>query len=250
MKQTSPASLEQCALQTGPIHRIDPALKLLMMLVFECCVISCPPEQIRLLPAYLAALLIIGAFARISPGLFFRRLAVALPFAFFTGIWGCFYDHSPAALMGLHITRGSLAFLSIMLRTALCVGCVLIYAGTTRISMMAAGMRRLHIPQEIVSIFELMWRYLSVLTDEAKNVRTAWLLRNGSAGGVSLKYFGSLLGGILVRSIDRAQQIHTAMICRGYPSASRNASRTQIRPAEYIGAAIFSASCILYRVLA
>ncbi|MBQ9241916.1 MAG: cobalt ECF transporter T component CbiQ [Proteobacteria bacterium] len=250
MKQPAPASLEQCALQNGPIHRIDPALKLLMMLAFECCVISCAPEQICLLPVYLVALLIIGTIARISPGLFFRRLALALPFAFFTGIWGCFYDHYPATLMGFTITRGELSFLSILLRTALCVGCVLIYAGTTRISMMAAGMRRLHIPQEIVSIFELMWRYLSVLTDEARNVRTAWMLRNGSANGISLKYFGSLLGGILVRSIDRAQQIHTAMICRGYPAASRAASPSKIRPAECIGAAAFTASCILYRVLA
>ncbi|MBQ4361076.1 MAG: cobalt ECF transporter T component CbiQ [Proteobacteria bacterium] len=249
MTLLSSASLEQCARQDGPIHRLDPALKIILLLIFECCVISCTPEKITLLPAYLAALFVPGCLAKISAGLFFRRLAVALPFAFFTGIWGCLYDRMPVSLCGIDITHGFLAFLSIMFRTALCVGCVLIFAGTTRISKMAEGMRRLHVPQEIVSIFELMWRYLSVIVDEAQNVWTAWKLRNGQSKGVSVKYLGSFLGGIFIRSVDRAQQIHAAMTCRGYPAARQN-RHTKPSSAEYAGTFCFAAACIAYRILA
>jgi cobalt/nickel transport system permease protein len=223
-------SLESCAQSRGPLQAFHPALKIVMTLGFVLCVMSCNrQETVRLLPFILVLCLFLGMSA-IPMSLYFRRLCVALPFAVFAGVWGCFWDFELFCIWGMNITGGVLSLISIFLRTLLCVGAILVLMGTTSLRDLAKGMRQLKMPAEMVQIFELMCRYLGILIDEVKRLKMAWELRGGSRRGVMISRFGSFAGGLLIRSFQRASSVYHAMLCRGYEAGVTQGSRW---PAKY-----------------
>ena len=61
-----------------------------------------------------------------------------------------------------------------------------------------------------------LYRYLFVLVDEASRLVRARSLRAVGNEGGGLKIFGSLVGHLLLRTLDRAQRIYLAMCCRGF----------------------------------
>ena len=223
-------SLESCAQSRGPLQAFHPALKIVMTLGFVLCVMSCNrQETVRLLPFILVLCLFLGMSA-IPMSLYFRRLCVALPFAVFAGVWGCFWDFELFCIWGVYVTGGVFSLISIFLRTLLCVGAILVLMGTTSLRDLALGMRQLKMPAEMVQIFELMCRYLGILIDEVKRLKMAWELRGGSRRGVMIFRFGSFAGGLLIRSFQRASSVYHAMLCRGYEAGVTQGSRW---PAKY-----------------
>lgn len=241
-------SLEASAQRPGWIHDFHPGLKILMVLSFTICVTSCGPDKILYLPPFILGLILIHFMAKIPLGLFWRRLLIALPFGLFAGIWGCFIDLTPVSIGHIHTTGGILSLVSILLRTCLSVGILLILVGTTPIQEIGKGLRQLHCPREITLVFELICRYLGVLIDEANALKTAYQLRGGSKRGIALKHFGSLAGGLLIRSFHRASQIYHAMICRGYPSEHHNHQRLPFLY-EWLFAFVFIITCIFFRFI-
>ena len=208
-------SLESCAQQSGILQRFHPALKIVATWVFILCVMSCARDQILLLLPYIVALCFGLGISKIPVNLFLRRLMIGLPFAGFAGIWGCFWDLAPVHVMGITMTGGVLSLCSILLRTILSVGAVLILVGTTPLRALSDGMRQLKIPSEMAQIFELMCRYLGILWDEAKAMHAAWRLRGGSHKGIGISHFGSFMGNLITRSFKRATRMFHAMQCRG-----------------------------------
>lgn len=76
---------------------------------------------------------------------------------------------------------------------------------------------RLHLPATLVDIAVLTYRYLFLLAEEAERIRQAQANRLGHrTGWTSVKSFGTLIGMIVVRSYDRAERVHEAMLLRGY----------------------------------
>ena len=66
-----------------------------------------------------------------------------------------------------------------------------------------------------------MYRYLYVLLEEFIRTVRAHSLRSFQGGGIGFKVWGSLLGQLLLRTIDRAQRIYQAMLCRGFDGEIR-----------------------------
>lgn len=238
-------SLEQCAAKSGLLQNIHPCAKFLATLCFALCTASSRDPRTLLL--FLPVLGIIHIIARIPLALFLRRIAIALPFALFTGIWGCFFDHTVViTIANFPITGGFWMLISILLRTWLGVGIVLMLVGTTPIRTIAIAMRVMHCPTEIALLFELICRYLGTLIDEVKRIRTAYQLRGGNANSTLIQHFGSLAGSLLLHSFDRAQRIYHAMICRGYPNMPQH-TLPSITFGEIFGTILFCAFCICLR---
>lgn len=75
---------------------------------------------------------------------------------------------------------------------------------------------RLRLPSTLVEIGALMYRYLFVLGEEAERIRQAQVSRLGDRNWrTNVKSFGTLMGMIVVRSLDRAERVHEAMALRG-----------------------------------
>jgi len=89
---------------------------------------------------------------------------------------------------------------------------------TTPISTLGHAMGQLYFPDKLTHLFLFTYRYIHVIFQEYKRLTNAMRIR-GFIPGTNLHTYRSyayLVGMLLVRSYDRAERIHKAMLCRGF----------------------------------
>jgi cobalt/nickel transport system permease protein len=166
----------------------------------------------------------------------FKRFMVALPFCLFAGISNMIFDGN------------IVSFFTIILRTYLCVMAVLLLVSVTPFSEIANSMRRLRVPGIFVTIFEMTYRYISVLLEEAYSMYIAYSLRSINRKGIRMRDMGSFAGQLLLRSFDRAERVYSAMKCRGYALHAMPQSRQPVILRDlvfFISVCIF---CIIFHI--
>ena len=76
----------------------------------------------------------------------------------------------------------------------------------------------------IVALFLLTYRYVYVLIEELANMITAYKLRAPEHKGIHVSAWGSFLGQLLLRSMDRAEELYNSMELRGFKGDFKYAS--------------------------
>ena len=77
----------------------------------------------------------------------------------------------------------------------------------------------MHVPGMLVMLFEMIYRYMGTLADEAATMVMAYRMRGNGKQWPDLRHFGPFVGQLLLRSADRAERVYHAMQCRGYGNA-------------------------------
>lgn len=243
-------SLEQLSGKDTCIHRLHPAAKLLVTAVYLLCVASLGRYSFAAMAPYAFYPCIVLALAELPFGMVARRTLIALPFCLFAGVSNLIFDRGVAFwLGGIPVTGGALSVATILLRALLCVAAVLILVGVTPLAALTGELRRLHVPTLFVSLFEMIYRYIGTLLEEAADMRTAYLLRRGARQGISLTDAGILIGQLLLRSVDRAGRIYSAMKCRGYPGVSAQRAQRPFTGADWLFLLVCCAPMLVLRLL-
>jgi len=211
------------------IHRIHPCAKLLTTVIFLTVVASFSKYEVSgLFPMFFYPILLI-ILGELPLGPILNRVALALPFVLFIGIFNPLLDQIPVLQIGpLFISGGWLSFFSILLRFLLAVTAALILVATTGIDAIGMALLQLQVPRVFVVQLLFMYRYLYVLLEEFIRTMRAYSLRNFQGEGIRPRVWGSLLGQLLLRTIDRAQRIYGAMLCRGFDGEIRLLGRKKI----------------------
>lgn len=92
------------------------------------------------------------------------------------------------------------------------------FVASTPVNTAGHAMGNLGVPDKLVHLFFFTYRYIHVIFDEYKRLKTAMLIR-GFTPGTNLHTYRSyayLVGMLLVKSSDRAGRVHDAMLCRGF----------------------------------
>ena len=79
-----------------------------------------------------------------------------------------------------------------------------------------SALKSVHVPQVLLNVIYLIYRYLTLLLEEASRVFTAYRLRAPGQRGLHFSVWGSLVGSMLLRSMDRAETVYQSMELRGY----------------------------------
>ncbi len=212
--------LDEYANLDSPIHRWEVRHKLvgLLVLVFALSFV----QDLRLLPVMF--LLTAGLFVvsklpltyllnRLKlPGYFLLALAVLLPFVSGQTV---LLSLGPITLR----QEGVLAVVVIASRFVCIITVTLVLFGTAPFLESIKGLRALGIPTIIADMMLLTYRYLFEMTDHFNTMRTAIRLRGFKATDLSrrnLTVLAALVGSLLVRSYEQAEQVYKAMILRGY----------------------------------
>lgn len=214
--------LDTLAAQDTAIHRLDPRIKLVTTLVFVVCVVSFDKHEISaLLPFFLFPAVLLG-LGQLPPGFLAKKLLLVSPFAIMVGIFNPLLDQHVLIHLGpLGISGGWLSFLSILLRFTLTVSAVLILIATTGFNAVCMALEKLGAPKIFAVQLLVLYRYLFVLVEEGLRMNRARALRSFQGRGLGLKAFASFIGQLLLRTLDRAQRIHLAMLCRGFDGEIR-----------------------------
>lgn len=117
---------------------------------------------------------------------------------------------------GVEITYGMLFMFTLMLKGMFCVIAGYILTVTVGIGQICYTLRIVHVPEEIVTVILLMHRYLMVMIKEVDKMQQAYRLRSRSQKGLQFRAWGSFVGLLLLKSMDRAQEVYESMKLRGF----------------------------------
>ena len=236
-------ALEQLSGGNTYIHRLHPMVKLLTATVFIVTVVSFDRYAFGGLIPYIFYPVLLMAFSETPYSLLLKRFLIALPFCLFAGIANAIFDRSLAFFIGnIAVTGGVVSLFTILFKTYLCVMAVLILVSVTPVSQLSRQMRRLRIPNIFVVMFEMTYRYIGVLLDEAYSMYIAYSLRSANKKAIEMKDMGSFIGQLLLRSFDRADRIYNAMKCRGYALHSFSEETKKFACADIV---FFTVTCLL-----
>ena len=114
-------------------------------------------------------------------------------------------------------------FVTIVVRGTLSFSTALWLVNVMPFDQLLATLRRLQVPDVLLAILSLMYRFLFVLWDELDRMRTARsarMFRKPSAWS-NWRSAAHLVGRLLIRALDRADRIHGAMLARGWDGRTR-----------------------------
>ncbi len=243
-------SLEQLSLKKSWVHDRHPLVKLASTFLFIILVVSFDRYELARLAPFIFYPVILMALSETPWPIVLKRFALTLPFCLFAGISNVIFERKTAfILMGLNISVGVVSLFSIVFRAFLCVTAVLLLIAVTPMSRITAQLRRLHLPDIFVTLFEMLYRYIAVLLGEASTMYTAYMLRSTEFKGLQMRHMGSFAGQLLIRSYDRAERVYNAMKCRGYDSFAARGKKKRLSAADYLYLAATCLPLIALRII-
>jgi cobalt/nickel transport system permease protein len=203
--------LERYSAGTGPLHRLDARLKVLAALVFVAAVVVTPIGAWRALGFEGLFLAFLVGLAGIPPRELARRwLGLLLLVGFLTLMIAP--AHPARSQFGLGIVASS-----ILIKNGMALMAMLVLAGTTPFPKLLAALRKLGVPLVLIATLQFMDRYRHVLLDELSRMATARRARTfRRRHTLPWDLLGGLIGMLFLRSFERAERVHGAMVARGW----------------------------------
>jgi cobalt/nickel transport system permease protein len=200
------------------VHRAPSHLKLVGLVTFMLAVVATPNDQYAAFAGWAVLLLAVVAASRVPPGYLARRMVVETPFVVFAILLPFVATGPSTELLGLTVSAtGLVAAAGLLMKGTLGVLAALTLAATTEPDDVLRGLQRLRMPDPLVQIMGFMIRYLEVVTGEMKRMLTA--MRSRGCDPRSPRHWPVLarsMGALFIRSYERGEQVHLAMLSRGY----------------------------------
>ena len=208
--------LDRLATGDTPIHHLDPRAKVLATLVFIVTVVSFGKYEVTALVPFFLFPVVMIALGNLPVSYIIKKIALLCPFALVVGMFNPIFDREVLVQIGsLGITGGWISFASIVMRSILTVGAAIVLVGVTGFPGVCLALERIGMPRVFAVQLLFLYRYIFVLTDEGSRMERARKLR---AFGKKMEpgIFSSLVGHLLLRTWQRAERIHMAMLARGF----------------------------------
>jgi cobalt/nickel transport system permease protein len=209
--------LELLAGADTPIHRLDPRAKVLVTLVFIISIISFGRYELAALLPFIIFPVAMATLAALPMLYIVKKVAIIIPLVLVIGIFNPLFDREIILKLGeLDISAGWISLASIIVRSALTIGAAFILIGTTGFISVCQALERIGMPQVFSAQLLFLYRYIFVLNDEGSRAARARDLRSFGKRGSDIRSFCSLTGHLLLRTWQRAERIHMAMLARGF----------------------------------
>jgi cobalt/nickel transport system permease protein len=200
------------------VHRAPAHLKLVGLVAFMIAVVATPSDMYAIFAAWSALLLLVVAVSRVPPTYLARRMVVEVPFVVFALLLPFIATGPRTEFLGLTVSAaGLVAAAGLLMKGTLGVLAALTLAATTEPDDVLRGLQRLRVPDPLVQIMGFMIRYLDVVTGEMGRMLTA--MRSRGCDPRSPRHWPALarsLGALFIRSYERGERVHLAMLSRGY----------------------------------
>lgn len=209
--------VERKASRDTPLHRIDARAKLLATLLLMLYVLSLGAAELPQLVLSCALPIFLSAWGRVPYGWLFLRSSVVLPFVGLIGIFNLWLERETAFYIGdFPIAVGWLSFVAILLRALVTTQLAILLIVSTGFHRLCVSLRLLGVPSLLAFQLWFVYRYLFVLLQEALSMERARASRSYGRRSYPLKQWGVFVGQLLLRTVNRSERIHRAMLSRGF----------------------------------
>jgi cobalt/nickel transport system permease protein len=237
---------ERIAAKNGLMQGLHPGIKVVtsLLLIFVACLMH---NWVSLLLINLYVLLL-AYMSKVPLGIFLKRVWVFIPI--FTLIivlptlFNVFRPGDPLVVLlqygGHHqltITRqGVQGAVIFVLRVAACVSMAVLMTLTTRWAYLLRGFSMIRIPTIFIKILEMTYRYIYVLLHSASDMFQSRLSR--TVGRTSTReqqqFVGNTMGALLTIAFALSDEVHAAMLARGYTGTPRTLTNARIRGLDWV----------------
>lgn len=229
---------------------ISPVCGLIVTFVYLIAMLSVEVDRVGMLLCFAIYPILAAPVLGMSFKSVFAKSLYLLPLIAFIGIFNPVFDTAPALAVGPYvISRGWLTFVSIILRGLLSVQALIILIRTCGFEGVCHGLRRMGLPAFLVTQLLMVYRYMTVLLNEALNMRRACLSRSYGRKRFPLKMWGRMTGQLFIRTVARSEAINRAMLARGFSGSMPSYGRNKVKWSVYdtVFMAAWTAAILLLR---
>ena len=200
------------------VHQIPPHIKILAGLLFIIVAVSTDITNWPAFVAYFAIIITITQIAKLPIITVFKRSLIEVPFVLFALLMPFFGTGEVVEIGSLNLyVDGLLAGASIVVKGTLGILVAINLSATTTAREILNGLETLKMPTPMVQIASFMLRYVNVVNDEMLRMAVARASRGFEATGVrQWPVLATAAGALFIRSYERGERVHLAMIARGY----------------------------------
>lgn len=238
--------LDRLALQDSPVHRLDARAKILATAGCLATLASFGRLEVSGLLPFALFPVALAALGGIPAGLVARKILFVLPFILALGALLPVLERAPALVLAGHaVSAGWLAYLSLLVRGVLAVAASTVLVAVTGAGDLGAALNRLGLPRPFVQQFLLLHRYLFLVGEETQRRLSARTLR-AHGRGLGWAEFPAFTGQLLLRSWERAERVHAALLARGFRGTLPSRHSPRFGPQEWcfvLGWLLFFAAC-------
>lgn len=218
--------------------RIHPVSRLLVCVAYIGIVVSFHKYDVTGLLGMSLFIIITGILEDLSFIKGFQRIKYILVFVALLGIVNPFLDKRIVMQPGgVALTGGILSMITLFIKGILTVYSAYYMFMCTGIEQLCRALRCLKVPKGGVTVVLLIYRYIIVLLKEIQRMSLAYQLRAPGQKGIHIKAWGSFAGLLLLRSMERAQNVYDSMLLRGYDGEFRYEILEQKKTGEGLSAA-------------
>lgn len=204
------------------VHELPAHLKVIGALLLIGVFVVTPSKLVLAFSIYALVLISIALIAKIPLKTLGRRMVVEVPFVFFAILIPFTSGGEKISLWGIQISiEGSWVAFGILAKSTLGVMTSILLSATTNTRDLLSSLTKLKIPATLVQIASFMLRYTAVVMDESNRMKLARTSRAFTSKGVrDWKVLGQSVSALFIRSYERGERVHLAMISRGFDGES------------------------------
>ncbi len=202
----------------SPFHRLVPEVKIVAAAGMITCVAITPRQAVWAFALYAVMVMMLVTVSRASPKFVIARLAAVAPFVIFALFIPFVGTGATTTVRGIEVSIDGLwATWNIIIKAVLGASISIVLTATTEVPDILRGLGALKVPALFTSIATFMIRYLELITDELGRMRIAMTARGYDPRWLhQARPIATAAGAMFVRSYERGERIHSAMLARGF----------------------------------
>lgn len=179
-----------------------------------------------------------------------RRLAIETPFLVFVVALPFVARGERIDVLGLSLSvEGMWGAWNILVKATLGAATMMLLASTTPVTSILHGLQKLRVPSVIVAIAGFMIRYADVIASEMRRMKVGRQSRGYEPRVLwQARALASSAGTLFIRSYERGERVHLAMMSRGYSGGMPELAVVDASPSDWLTAlvppAVATATCV------
>lgn len=247
--------LKDDAAHSGRASRSIPFLgsdrsALLIMALFVFSLLSVQKFNIAGVIAFGAFPLFLVVAGKFPVAMIVKRLLQIAPFVLVMAAGNLWLDRSPVMqIYGVTLSGGMISGMVIVAKTIISLAGLLSVTLTIPFYRICRALEAFHVPEVLVTQLMLLYRYSSVLQQEALSMQRARDLRSFGRRGKEFSNTASLVGSLLLRTVSRAERLYRAMTARGFQWRLSTVQDERLRSGDWKTISLWAALFLLLRLI-
>lgn len=246
------------ACEGEPTRTWDPRVRIVSALVFIFCTaylhsiaLACAAFCLSLISLFVSRASFRKAVTRLTAmSGFLGMLLIVLPLSVPAKTGDTIFVLSGFTAFSANL-RGFETAALICLKAASIAFLVEVLIGSESFSVFLQAIESLKMPQTACRMIALAHRYMFVFGDEARRMLRGMRVRGFRGGGFgnTARAVGNLLGMLFVRSLERTERVHEAMLSRGFSGKTVGTVEFRSKTADWAKGLLLAAPAIVLLVL-